>query len=127
MTWTLSNLIAEVGTLGAYIVAYGTITAYVFFALALLLAILFPAIQMVRDFKKALKTLAGVGIFVVIFLVCYTISVAEPMTTSSGEDTITVSGESMKMVEAWLYMTYVMFAGAILAVIIAPLSQYIKK
>jgi len=127
VTWTLSELIAELGPIGAYIVAYGTITAYVCFGVALFLAVLFPTIQMVRDIKTALKTLVSVAFIIVIFFVCYSMAVAEPYSTGTGDDLVTVAAGTMKLVEACLYMTYLMFGAAILFVFIAPLAQFIKK
>ena len=127
MEWTLSNLIAEVGPVGAYIVQYGILVTYIFFGIALFLAVLFPAIQMVRNIKTALKTLVSVAILVVVFFVCYSMAAAESFTTTSGEEVITIAAGTMKVVEGCIYMTYVLFFAAILFVIIAPLYQYIKR
>ena len=109
-------------SLSDLIVNYGTILAYIFLGVAILLTIAFPLIQMVRDFKKALKTLAGVGAIVLAFMVCYWTSAGEAMTVND----IHVAGGLMKIVEACLYLGYVMFVGAVLAVVITPLSRYIK-
>jgi len=105
------------------IVDYGITVAYVFFGVALLLVIFFPTLQMIRNLKGAVKTLASIGIIALIFLLCYSISVAEP--TMGPKDEM-ISGGTMKLVEAWIYMVYIMLGGAILAVVITPLSRYLK-
>ena len=108
--------------LSDFIVDYGLYVAYAFFGFAVLLAIVFPAIQMIRNFKGAVKTLIAVAVVALLFLLCYSMSVAEPLT--SGEQT--VSAGTMKIVEAWIYMAYIILGGAILSAVVAPLSRYIK-
>ena len=116
-----------VGVAGAYVTIYGIIALYVFLAVAILLAIIFPAIQMFKSLKTALTALAAAGIISLFFLACYWMSAGEAMTVIAGDKVEVVSEGTMKMVEAFMYMLYFMLGIAILSVAVAPLVSYLKK
>ena len=116
-----------VGIGGAYVTIYGIFALYLVLSVAIFLALLFPAIQMFKDFKTALGAIAGVGALVLLFMVCYWLSVAEPFTILTAEGPQVTSAETMRAVEACIYMLYFMLAAAILSVMIAPLVSYLKK
>ena len=109
-----------------FIVNYGTVFTYILFGVAILLILVFSAAQMFQDFKKAISALVGVGALVLLFLVCYWLSAAEPLTyfTASGDKF--TPGSTMKMVEACIYMAYFLFCGAILVLIVTSFARYLK-
>ena len=127
MDVSLSGLIAEQGAISAYVTVYGILACYVFLGIAIIVAVVFPAIQMFQNFKSAIAALAGIGALVLLFLLCYSMSAAETFSIQSGAETITVDGGQMKAVEACLYLYYIMLGFTILCVLVTPLFQYIKK
>ena len=116
-----------INTLGASVTIFGIYALYVFLAVAIFLTLLFPAIQMFKDFKTALGVIAGVGALVLVFMFCYWLSVAEPFTVMQADGPEVTSAETMRLVEACIYMLYFMLCAAILSVLVAPLLSYIKK
>jgi hypothetical protein len=102
--------------------SYGMPLAYIALAVAVLTAVAFPLIQMVKDLKKARITLMGVGVLVLIFVLCYSLAVSESVT--KGE--IFVSASQMKVVEAGLYMFYCVLLLSILSILYSSVSRYFK-
>jgi len=109
-----------------FIVNYGTVFTYILFGVAILLIIGFSAIQMFQDFKKAISAIVGVGALVLLFMLCYWLSAAEPLTYITAEGDKFTPGSTMKIVEACIYMAYFMFCGAILALIVTSFARYLK-
>lgn len=105
-----------------FIVNYGLITVYIIFAIATLSALVFPAIQLFQDLKKALTALIGIVALVVIYLLCYVMASSEPLTVGDKF----VSAETMKFVEANIYLAYAMFGVSVLAIVYASVSRYFK-
>ena len=116
-----------VSLFGAYVTIYGIMALYIFLAVGIFLALLFPIIGMFKDFKTALGAIAGVGALVLLFLFCYWLSVAEPFTVMTAEGPEVTSAETMRAVEACIYMLYFMLCAAALSVVVAPLVSYLKK
>ena len=116
-----------VGIGGAYVTIYGIFALYVFLAVAIFLAILFPAIQMFKSLKTALTAIVGLGVILLFFMACYWMSVGEPMTVIKGDEVETVPASTMKLVESFMYMLYLMLGAAILSVAVAPVVSYLKK
>ena len=104
------------------IIDYSLYATYVVFGIAMLLTIIFPVIQMIGNFKKAIGMLIGLGVLVLVFMICYF--------SATGEEYIRgdayASAEMMKIVEASLYLAYVMFACTVLAIIVTSFSRYVK-
>ena len=115
-----------VGAFGKFIVNYGTIFTYALFGVAILLIIGFSAAQMFQNFKKAISALVGVGALVLLFLLCYWLSAAEPLTYFTASGDVVTPGNTMKMVEACIYMAYFLFCGAILVLIVTSFARYLK-
>ena len=105
-----------------YVVDFGLPFAYFIFAVALLSAVTFPAIQLFQDVKKAITALVGVVGLALIYLLCYVIAKSEPLVLSEE----TIAAETMKFVEANLFMTYITFMIAVIAIIYSSVSQYFK-
>jgi len=109
------------------IVNYGTIFAYFLLGVAIFLVLMFSTFQMFQDFKKAVSALVGVGALALLFLLCYWLSAAEPLTYFTATGDIFTPGSTMKMVEACIYMAYFLFSGAILVLIVTSFARYIKQ
>ena len=103
-------------------VDYSLLFVYFVFGIALVTVLAFPAIQLFRNFKKALTALAGVTGLVAIYFLCYMLAKPEPFV--SGD--ISVSAMTMKFVEANIFMTYIVFAISILAIIYSFVASYFK-
>ena len=103
-------------------VSYGIPLAYLALGVAALGAVVFPIIQMVQDLKKAVTAFVAIGIILVVFLGCYALSANEPF--SIGE--INVAAGQMRFIEAGIYLFYLLLAGSVLAILITPLSRYLK-
>ena len=109
-----------------YLVDYQILFAYIMFGIALFSALVFAAVPLFRDFKKALTTLISVGGVALFYIVCYMLTSGDPFTYSTGSGDFTISGGVMKFVEANLFMTYVTFAISILAIVYSSISTYFK-
>ena len=109
-----------------FIVDYGIIFTYILFGIAIVLIVGFSAAQMFQDFKKAISALVGVGALILLFLLCYWLSTAEPLTYFTASGDVVTPGSTMKMVEACIYMAYFLFCGAILALIVTSFARYLK-
>jgi hypothetical protein len=102
------------------IVTYGIPLAYIFLGVALLGTIVFPIIQMIKEPKKSLVTFAAIAGMVVIFFICYALSAYEPLTVGNS----TATAGQMKIVEAGVFMAYILFAVALLAILYSSVSRY---
>jgi energy-coupling factor transporter transmembrane protein EcfT len=114
-------------TLGASVTIFGIYTLYFFLAAAIFVTLLFPLLQMLKDFKSALGVLFGVAALFLVFMFCYWLSSAEPFTVLTADGPSVTSAETMRAVEACIYMLYFMLCAAILSVALAPLVSYFKK
>ena len=124
------DLVAELAKLDGvsrFIVNYCTLFGYCLLGVAILLMILFPAIQMFQDFKKALGTLGGFVIMLVVFLVCYWMGTAEEITMISGDKIVHVTAGTMKIVDAFIFMAYTLLIGAVVILILTSFARYIKQ
>jgi len=105
-----------------HVVDFGLPFTYFIFAVALLSAVAFPAIQLFQDVKKAITALVGVVGLALVYLLCYLLAKSEPLILA--EETITA--ETMKFVEANLFMTYITFSIAVIAILYSSVSKYFK-
>jgi len=103
-------------------VSYGIPLAYIGLGIATISVIVFPVIQMVQDLKKAARAFVGIGIVAVLFVVCFLL--AEKMDFSIGE--IHVAAGQMQIVEASIYMVYILLFTSVLAILLTPLYRYFK-
>jgi len=101
---------------------YALYAAYIFMGVTAFLTVLFPIIQMVQDFRKALVMLAALCALVLLFFVCYWMGTAEPY--SKGD--VFVGAEKMQLVDTFLYMAYTMMGLTVLSIIVTSFSRYIK-
>ena len=125
MDVSLSGLIEQEGAISAYVTVYGIFACYIFLCVAAFVALIFPLIQMFREFKKALFLIGGAGVLVLLFMLCYSMSASETYTTTVGE-VKTISAEIMKLVEALLYLLYIVLGLGVFSVLVAPFLKYLK-
>ena len=105
-----------------FLISYIIPLAYIALGLAALGAVAFPIIQMFKDLKKAITTFVAIGILVVVFFVCYSLSANEPFTKG---DTYVAAGQ-MRYIEAGIIMFYMLLGGSILAILYSSVSRYFK-
>ena len=107
-------------------VDYLMIFTYIIFGVTLLSAIVFATLPLFRDFKKAIPVFLGIGGAVLFYLVCYMLASGDPFTITTGTGDETTSGGVMKVVEANMFMTYIVFLVSILAILYSSVSSYFK-
>jgi hypothetical protein len=101
----------------------GLYIAYVLLFVAIGAAILFPLLYIIKDPKGVVKSLAGIGALVVIFILCYAMSGDEvtPKYLTYG-----VGSGSSKMIGAGLMMFYAVLAISVVGVIYSEISKALK-
>lgn len=92
--------------------------------LTALAAILMPIIGIIQNPQKSVKSLLGLGIIVVVFLVAYLMSSEEPIKVASGKFLDNV-GE-LKFADTALYATYFAFAGVIISIAFGEIYKLFK-
>ena len=102
--------------------------AYFAIGMAILGVIGFTLMQMFQDLKKAQKTLIGIGIAVLVFVICFLFAenyslVADADGYISVRDKL-VGSMVMRLTEAGIYMFYVLLAGAGLAIAFSKVIRY---
>ncbi len=105
-----------------FIISFGIPLAYIALAIAIIAAVVFPVIYMIQDFKKARGAFVGVGLLVVLFLICYFL-------TSDGDYVaadIPVAEGQIKLIEAGIYLFYITLVGSIVAILYSSVSRYFK-
>ena len=116
-----------VGTVGnAMGVNVMLIYAYVVFAVALVLAIMFPLINIISNPKGAMRTLIGVVAMLVIFFVSYLLSSDAPVPNPAANAYITKSAV-LKLTDVGLYAGYAIFVIAILVILWGEIRSAVKK
>ncbi len=98
--------------------------AYAAFGLSLVLAIIFPIIQMASNPKGAIRTFIGIGIAVVLWFIAAAFSGNE--FSAEELETMKVTAETSIMVGTGLIYTYFIFGLAILSIIYAGVSNLFK-
>jgi hypothetical protein len=126
IAWAAQEKIS-LSVFGAYVTIIGIIVLYVILAVAIFVTLLFPLIQTFKDLKAALGVIAGVGALVLLFMFCYWLGAAEPFSYDTAEGVKIIPEGTMRIVEACIYMLYMMLCAAILSVIVAPVVSYLKK
>ena len=107
-------------------VDYLMIFAYVIFGVTLLSAVVFAVLPIFKNFKKAIPVLLVIVGAVAFYFVCYMLASGEPFTITTGTGDSTTSGGVMKFVEANMFMTYIVFAVSILAILYSSVASYFK-
>ena len=116
-----------VGTVGnAMGVNVMLIYAYVVFAVALVLAIVFPLINIISNPRGAMRTLIGVVAMLVIFFVSYLLSSDAPVPNPAANGYFP-NPTVLKRTDVGLYAGYAIFVVAILVILWGEIRSAVKK
>ncbi len=97
---------------------------YVLLAATLATAIIFPLVNMFQNPKAALRTLIGLAIVAVVCGIGYALGNDNPVTTAGGD--VYSNSALLKVTDMGLYVTYIAFAGALLAIVIGEVRNALK-
>ncbi len=101
----------------------GLYIVYFLLIIAVLGVIVFPTLQIASDLKSAKGTVFGIGILLVVFLVSYALSTPD---TGAFYDKMNVSPSLSKFIGAGLIATYITFAGVVIGIVYAQVSQWLR-
>lgn len=87
-------------------------------------AILMPIVGIIQNPQKSIKSLIGLGIIVVVFLVAYAMSSEETITVASGKVLDNVF--ELKFADTAMYATYFTFAGVIISIVFGEVYKLFK-
>lgn len=87
-------------------------------------AILMPIVGIVQNPKNSTKSLLGLAIIVVVFLVAYAMSSEEPIKVASGK--MLDNAWELKFSDTALYATYFAFAGVIISIVFGEIYKLFK-
>ena len=94
--------------------------AIALFVIAAIIALGFALIQMFSEKRKALSALAVIGIFAVMLIISYALASSQ-IPTFFGVEKFVDNGSLTETISKWigtgLYVTYILFAGAFLAIL----------
>ena len=115
-------------------VTFGIPLVYIALLIAALCIIAFSVFQMVQDLKKARVALASIGILVVVFFLCYLLTAdinAYTNFVKDGASFVTIKAidlpfRQIQMVEASIFLFYILLLGSFLAIVYASVSRYFK-
>ena len=104
---------------------------YILFIIAVILALIFPAVYFVQNFKESKKLLIIIPMLIGLFVLCYAMASSEigPGLLKAANN-MGVDGGTMKMIETMLFVAYLLFVVSIAAIIFAsvrPLFLNTKK
>lgn len=93
--------------------------------LTIALTIIMPLVAVFQNPKSAVRSLIGLGVIVVVFLVSYALASDEPIKLANGN--IIDNSFELKFSDMALYATYIAFAGVILSILYGELYKVFKK
>lgn len=97
---------------------------YILFALAILVSIIFPLINIVKNPKGSMRSLLGILAMVVVLGISYIFSSDTPIVTPVA---VYDSPVSLRLSDMGLYAAYIMLAVAFIAIIFGELKNAFKK
>jgi hypothetical protein len=103
-----------------FVTNYGIIAAYLLLAVAVVTAIGFPMLDVIKNPKGAKGALIGIGLIVVIFGISFA------MGSEENPSKIEISGGTAKLVDTGLFAFYILSIVAVLATIYAEVSKIVK-
>lgn len=101
------------------------ITAYIALGLCLLLALLFPIINIIAQPKKLIRTLIGVIVLVIVGVIAYALSKNELSAFKLME--YNISESFSRQIGAAIIVTYIIALGSVVAVFYAEISNLFKN
>ena len=93
--------------------------------LTIALTIIMPLVAVFQNPKSAVRSLIGLGILVVVFLISYALATDDPIRLASGK--IMDDSFELKFSDTSLWITYITFAGVILSILYGELYKVFKK
>lgn len=101
------------------------VTAYIALATCLILALIFPIINIISEPKNGLRVLIGIAALVIISVIAYSLSTNELNALQLMEYKISEVGS--RQIGAALIGTYVIAGASVLAILYAELSNLFKQ
>lgn len=99
--------------------------AFAMILLTIALTIIMPLVAVFQNPKSATRSLIGLGVIVVVFLVSYALASDEPITLANGD--VMDEPFDLKFSDMALYATYIAFAGVVLSILYGEVYKVIKK
>lgn len=99
--------------------------SFVMIVLTIALTVIMPLITVFQNPKSAVRSLIGLGLIVVVFLVSYALATDDPITLASGK--VIDDSFQLKFSGTALWATYIAFAGVILSILYGELYKVFKK
>lgn len=108
---------------------------YVLLVIAVVLLLGFTVVNLVTNPRGAVKTLLGVGVLVVVFLIAYALSSDEPLQMANGTlygsnaDPKVASSQMREVVmtDVGIIATYILTGIAVLALLVTGVRAFLKK
>jgi hypothetical protein len=101
----------------------GVFIAYALLLAAFVLAVVFPVVKLVKDFKSSVRALIGIGAVLLVFGISFLFSAAA---TGDFYTTHQIGPQMARMINAGLITTYVCIIGSIVVFVYAEISRSIK-
>lgn len=98
--------------------------SFVLIVITIIASIVMPLVGIAQNPKSAVRSLIGLGIIVVVFLVSYLLSSDEPIALASGK--MLDEPVSLKFSDMALYSTYIAFAAVILSIVVTEVYKLFK-
>lgn len=98
--------------------------SYFLLAVAILTAVFMPLINIIQNPKNAVRSLLGLGIIAVVFIVAFALSSGAPVPLSG---TITATPLELKFTDMGLYVTYILLVVAIGSIVLGEVYSWVKK
>lgn len=86
--------------------------------------IVFPMMVMMQNPKSALRSLFGLAILVVVALVAYSMSTADPIVTAGGA--VLSNPTELLLADIGIYTTYIVFCGVIVSILCSEVYNLTK-
>lgn len=99
--------------------------SFVMIVLTIVLTVVMPLITVFQNPKSAVRSLIGLGLIVVVFLISYALATDDPITLASGK--VIDDSFALKFSDTALWATYIAFAGVILSILYGELYKVFKK
>lgn len=103
----------------------GLYIGYVLFFLAIAAAIIFPVINIIQNPKGAIKSVGGLALLVIIFVVAYSMSPAEPLINSITGETM-ASGDVVQYAGAAIATGTIVFLAAAVIFIVFEIVSFFR-
>lgn len=100
--------------------------AYLLFGLSVVMALVFPLYFFIVNPKNALKTLLGIGLMAVVFVIGYIMADATPMFSPTNDANFS-NTNVLVLTDAGLISTYVLFGVALLMLLFTGVRSVFNK